>query len=577
VTERSPRIRAVVRLLVVALLGVRAFASEPDARRRAVEEYLAQYRYEEGGFLPVPDRWRIGLPRWDRTPVPSEELTSTDSPYALGRPSNPYRQNVLKGDYPFWGQHLFLVLTATSDTLIEGRDVPTPSAISTAAPGRAPFFGSGEQWFVQENLLLSFELLHGNASFKPPDFVVRVTPVLNATYLHVEENNAVNIDVREGTTRTDGHVGLQEAFIEKHLADLSVNYDFVSLTAGIQPFVSDFRGLLFLDNNLGLRATFNHGSNRWQGSLAAFYMLEKDTNSELNTFDARDQVVVVANLFRQDFVRLGYTIQGSLHYNRDNASVRFDTNGVPVRPPLVGDADPHRLDIFYLGVAGDGHIGRVNLTHEYFLALGEDSNNPLAGRPVDVEAHLFFLELSMDFDWYRPRLSLLWASGDDDPFDGTARGFDSILDNPNFAGGPSSYWIRQGLRLLNVGLVHRLSAFPTLRSSKAEGQANFVNPGILFLTAGLDAELMQELRASLNLSHLRFSRTGALEPFLNQDDIDDEIGWELSLSAQWRPNLTNNIQLSGGLSLFLPGAGFRDLYESGDPLYSLFLQLTVTY
>ena len=61
----------------------------------------------------------------------------------------------------------------------------------------------------------------------------------------------VNIDVRRGTNRTDTHVSLEEAFAEVKLADLSANYDFVSLRAGIQPFVSDFRGFIFSDNNLG--------------------------------------------------------------------------------------------------------------------------------------------------------------------------------------------------------------------------------------------------------------------------------------------------------------------------------------
>lgn len=545
--------------------------------REATERYLEEYGYAPEDFEPVPDRWRVGLPRWDRTKKRSEEMTDTDMPYQLGRPANPYRQNVWKGDYPIFGQHYFFVFTLISDSLFEMRDTPTPSAISTAGPNRPDFFGSGRQDFLQSNLVLSFELLKGNAAFKPPEWVIRLTPVLNATYLDVRENNAVNFDVREGTTRTDGHVGLQEAFLEKHLADLSANYDFLSVTAGIQQFVSDFRGFLFFDNNLGVRATFNLDNNRTQVNLAAFYQLEKDTNSELNAFDARDQIVVVANFYRQDFVWPGYTFQASVHYNRDNESVHFDSNRVPVRPAVIGDADPHQLDIVYLGFAGDGHIGRVNLTHEYFFAFGEDTDNPVAGRAVDVMAHMFFVELSVDFDWYRPRFSFLFASGDDDPTDGEAKGFDSILDNPNFAGGVNSYWIRQNLRLLGVGLVHRLSPFPSLRSSKLEGQANFVNPGLMFWTVGFDAELTAELRASFNLSYLRFAQTGVLEPFLNQNDIDGEIGWEANLGLIYRPKLTNNIQIASGLALFLPGGGFTDIYESDDELFSAFLQLTLVY
>jgi hypothetical protein len=548
--------------------------SRVETCEEAVEEYLRAYGYQEEEFEAVPDRWRIGMPRWDRA---GSQVSNTDVPYARGSRANPYRQNVLKGDYPVFGQNTFLVLTALSDTVAEARDVPTPSAISTAGPNRADFFGSGRQQFLTSTLFLTVELFHGNTAFKPPNWVLRVTTGVNGSYLTVDENNAVNFDVRDATDRWDGHVGLQEAFFEKHLVDLSANYDFLSVTVGIQQFLSDFRGFLFFDNNLGVRATANFDDNRTQVNLAAFYMLEKDTNSELNTFDERDQVVVILNAFRQDFLVLGYTLAASVHYNRDNASTHFDTNRVPVRPAVIGDADPHRLDIVYFGFAGDGHFGRLNVTHEYFLAVGQDSDNPVAGRAVDVFAHLAFVELSMDFDWYRPRLSLLWTSGDDDPTDGTARGFDGILDNPNFAGGANSYWIRQGLRILGVGLNQRLSAYPSLRSSKLEGQANFVNPGLWMATAGVDAEVTAELRASLNVSYLRFAETGVLEPFLNQNDVDGEIGWEFVLSGQWRPKLTNNIQIAGGLSVLLPGAGFADLYESRDLVYSAFLQITLVY
>ena len=544
------------------------------AIERAAEGYLDKYGYDARDFRPVPDRWRVGLPRWDRL----KNTSGFDQPYEFsGGRFDPYRQNRFKGDYPIFGQNTFLNITAISDTVFEARDLPTASGVSTASPRSPDFFGSGAQLFVSTNLVLSFELFSGNTAFKPPDWLIRVTPVLNASYLTVDENFAVNIDPVQGTDRTDGHVGLQEAFFEKHIVDLSANYDFLSVTVGIQQFIADFRGFLFSDNNLGARAVFNLLNNRLQVNIAAFYMLEKNTNSELNSFEERDQVVAVVNAFLQDFIFFGYTISALFAFNRDNASKHFDENGIPVRPPVLGDAKPHRLDVYYVGFSGDGHIGRLNITHEYFYAFGRDTRNPLAGREVDISAHMFFLEVSVDIDWWRPRVSLLFASGDNNPTDGRASGFDSILDNPNFAGGFNSFWIRQGLRLLGVGLVHRLSAFPSLRSSKLEGQANFVNPGLLMLTAGVDAELTAELRASLNVSYLRFAETGSLGPFVNQNDIDDEIGWEVTLNAIYRPLATNNIQFVAGVSAFFPGRGFRDLYESGDMLYSVFLQITLVY
>lgn len=547
-------------------------AGGPVEPKDDVERYLRDYGYEPGDFTPAPDRWRTPLPPWDR----NRASAAYDAPYRRGSLLNPYRQNVLKGDFPILGQNTFFVFSAVSDTTVEARKLPTPSGVSTADPGSAEFYGSGDQIFVTTNLALSFELFEGNTAFKPTDFLFRVTPVLNANYLDVDENNAVNIDVREGTSRTDSHLGLQDAFLEKHVCDLSANYDFLSVTAGIQPFVADFRGLVFTDSNLGGKATFNLDSNRTQASVAGFWMLEKDTNSDLNTFDARDQAVTAATVFRQDVIWKGYNLSGAFLWNHDEGEPHTDENGVPVRPGPVGAAAGHEIDAFYFGLSGDGHIGRLNLTHEYFFVTGEDSLNPLAQREVDIEAHLFFVEISFDVDWWRPRASFLWASGDDDPLDGTGKGFDSILDNPNVAGGAGSFWGRQSLRLLGTNLVQRLSFYPNLRTAKAEGEANFVNPGLLLWNVGADTELLQELRASLNVSYLRFQETGSLEPFVNQA-IGHEIGWEIALSAVYRPNLTNNIQVAGGVAVFLPGQGFEDLYESDETLFSAFLQLTLVY
>jgi len=548
-------------------------AGRPEQPSDAIRDYLDKYGYGREDFEPVPDRWRIRFPQWKRMP----DTSGFDSPFETGRWSDPFSQNVWKGDYPIAGQHTFFVFTATSDTILEARKLPTPAGVSTARPGSFPFFGTGDQLFATTFLALSFELFHGNTAFKPPEWFVRITPVFNVNYTRAKENNNLNIDPGEGATRTDGHIGLQEAFFEVHLADLSDNYDFLSTTIGIQRFVADPRGFLFFDNNLGARLSANLDNNRWQANLAAFYQLEKDTNSELNTFQTRDQALLFLTLSRQDFVFLGYTLSGQFAYNHDEGSIHYDQNGFPVRPPVIGDAEPHEIDAFYLGFSGDGHLGRLNITHQYFYVFGKDSNNPVAGRPVDISAHMFFIEVSVDMDWWRPRASFLFASGDDNPTDSTARGFDSILDNPNFAGGMNSYWIRQGLRLLGVGLVHRLSAFPSLRSSKIEGQSNFVNPGILFFTLGADVQFTQELFGSLNVSYLRFDKTGSLEPFVNQNSIAKEIGLEVTFATVYRPLLTNNIQLAGGLSFFLPGAGFEDLYEDQGTLLSFFVQLTLVY
>ena len=108
------------------------------------------------------------------------------------------------------------------------------------------------------------------------------------------------------------------------------------MRAGIQEFNTDFRGFLFVDEQPGVRFFGNLDSNRWQYNLAYFNLLEKNTNSGLNTFAPRHQQVIIANVYRQDFLFQGYTAQFSVHYNDDEASVHYDDNGFLVRPSPIG-------------------------------------------------------------------------------------------------------------------------------------------------------------------------------------------------------------------------------------------------
>ena len=104
--------------------------------------------------------------------------------------------------------------------------------------------------------------------------------------------------------------------------------------------------------------------------------------------------------------------------------------------------------------------------------------NPLANRPQTINAQMAAIEGSYDRDWVRFRLSFFYASGDGNINNTHATGFDTILDQPNFAGGRSASGTGSRSRLQGVNLVQRLSLVPDLRSSKIQGQANFVNPGL---------------------------------------------------------------------------------------------------
>jgi hypothetical protein len=507
------------------------------------------------------DRWRIGFPEYDR--YGDRGARGRDIPFTRGRWWDPYHQSVLKGDYPIRGNETFMVLSAVSTSTIEQRRAPTPSDVSTDEPGSAEFFGQPEQLAFNQTVQVTFELFHGDTTFKPRDWAIKISPTFSIpNYLNARENGVVNIDVRRGTNRTDTQVSLEEAFGEIKLFDVNANYDFVSVRAGIQPFVSDFRGFIFSDNNLGARLFGAFDNNRYQFNAAYFSMLEKDTNSGLNRFDTRHQNVYIANLFRQDFIRKGYTIQGSLLYNDDRRSLKFDRNGFLVRPALIGDVRPHAIKVGYAGINGDGHLGRLNLTNSYYFAFGKDERNPIAGKKVRVNSQMAAVEASIDKDYLRFKGSFFWAQGDKNPTDDQANGFDAILDDPNFAGGQFSFWSRNGIRLTQtgVGLVQPNSLLPSLRSSKIEGQANFVNPGIFIYNAGVDVEVTQRVKAVFNANYLRFHRTEPLGYVLFQNRIRHDIGFDYSVGVAYRPFLINNVTVTFGASTLQTGKGFRDIF-----------------
>lgn len=585
------------------------------------------------GAVPMPNRWRVPYAHWRRYDPERGEQPYQDEKLHLW---HPYRQSLLKGDAPIIGQDIFLNLTAASLTEFEARRLPTPSGVSAARPGSVEFYGRSDNLGVQQFFSFGAELFEGEAAFKPVHWAVKFQPVFNLNYLHSREAGVVAPDPRgidggpnpprpdiggiqnpgdidgllggdldpatgsfsgrRHTTRTKNYVALQEWFAELHLGDLSVNYDFFAFRLGNQVFNSDFRGFIFNDVNLGARLFGNYDNNHLQYNLAFFDLREKETFSELNTFERRGQQVLIANVYRQDFLWKGYTAQLSFHANWDEGDPHYDRAGFIIRPAPLGTVRPHDVHAYYLGWAGDGHIGRWNLSHAVYQVFGRDEFNGLAGRPVEINAQMAALELSYDRDWIRYKASLFYASGDDDAEDGRATGFDSILDNPNFTGGPFSYYARQGFNLggTAVGLKHRNSLVPDLRSSKAEGQANFVNPGVIIAGLGAEIELTPKLRSFLNANYVRLAESDPIRTALLTNKADEELGWDLSLGFQYRPLLTDNIIISAGFGAFLPGQGYKDVYKTNpDPvpgfnspgragrvddfLYSGLLVLTFTY
>jgi len=524
--------------------------------------------------VPVPDRWRLAgalgvtKPRW----------------------FDPYNQNFLKGDLPIKGTHdWFFAFTGISDTVVEPRSFPIPVGVQTTSrPGSLDVFGNNTSLVLAQTFIAAASLIKGSTAYKPPELEFRVALAFQDNYVDVPERRVLRVEPSKPSHRNDAFVGVQEVFLDYHLRNVSDRYDFDSVRVGIQPFSSDFRGFLFQDNQLGVRLFGNRDNNRYQYNLAAFWRVEKDTNSGLNdiTQDLRDDFVFLGNLYRQDLPFPGITSQVTVVYNRNREGdeIYVDKNGFPQRPALLGSLRGRDYDVTYLGYNADGRIGRINLTASAYYAFGEDRNSLFTDRKAKIRSYFVAAEPSIDFSWVRLRLQGLYASGDKDPYDNKETGFDAIFENPQFAGSDTSYWIRQTIPFAGggrvIGVNARNGVLNSLRPSKEEGQSNFNNPGTILVGGGADFDVTPELRVSTNINHISFSNTAVLQALRMEGSIPKSLGWDASISTIWRPHMTQNIVFRASAAAFDPGKGFNDLFENRDRdkrYYSILLNAVLSF
>jgi hypothetical protein len=519
----------------------------------------AMQDYPQG--VAVPDRWRI-----------------VD---ALGYKNNyfdPYNRNVLKADKPVFGGDWFFDLGLISDTVYQVQNVVTPvGGPSTVNAGSNDIFGGTRQQAFSQSATADLTLYRGDTVFKPPDYQIKVTPVFDYNYAKVEDLSAIDIDPREGTTRSDHFTGLQAAFGEMRLREVSEKFDFDSIRVGIQPFSTDFRGFLFQDDQLGVRLFGTRDNNLFQYNIAYFRLIEKDTNSGLNDIGVplRKDDVFALNLYSQDTPVDGFTSQVTVVYNRDREAdqIHFNTDGFIVRPSALGLERGRDYDVVYLGYNGDGHFDRWNVTTSFYWALGTDRQGTFIAQNERINAQFFALELSRDFDWIRPRVSVLYGSADRNPYGRTETGFDAIRDNPQFAGSDSSYWIRQAVPLVGgggVALAGGNNILNNLRSSQDEGQSNFANPGIGLAGLGVDFDVLTQVRVSLNANSLFFIDPEVVAVARNQAFDQRYIGEDVDISLIIRPLDTQNIVIRTSYAQLFTGGASEALFPTKNPGYFLF-------
>ena len=508
--------------------------------------------------LPAPgeqDRWRIV----DQLGAPATVV----NPFATN--------NLLKGDRPLmdrpiFGGNWFFDGTATSNTLLEERRIPVSAIVGS------PFLDPRQQVFESQTASLDAVVYRGDTIFQPPDFQFRFTPIFNYSSTHTDG---------EQTSTSANTFGAQALFIESHIRDVSSNYDFDSVRIGIQAVDSDFRGFILSDQPVGVRVFGTRDNDIYQYNVGIFRPLPKNSARQ-DEFGAGlpDNDIVLANLYIQDLFVRGLTSEVLFMYDRNRAP---GTEILAQAQPGNGsamfiDGAHHNYDVAYVGYSVDGHLGKWNLTGSLYELLGVEEQSEFGVSHTKVEANFAAAELSRDFDWIRLRASGLYASGDSDPFDKTAHGFDGISVSALFAGADSSFFIHQQIPLAldQINLKVRDSFYPDLRASAAPGESNFENPGLRLVGLGTDLDFSPALRLSFDANQLWFDQTATLTDILGRSIPGRDIGTDLSFDLFYRPLDSQNVILRFTAARLLASADTRVLTGGSAP-FSGFFNLILTY
>jgi hypothetical protein len=472
--------------------------------------------------------------------------------------------NPVKADRPAWGGDEFVNLTAVSGSLLEERRIPGSSVGVADSQGERT--ATRGQLFFDQSLAIDAVLYRGDTVFRPPDWQWRADIVLSEAGADTT-----------GKLTSAASSALQALWFEKHLRDASVHDDFDSARIGIQPLTSDFRGFLLSDQPLAMRLFGTRDNNTLQYNLALIQRLPRNSLS-LNDLTATwpSNEILLGNLYWQDFPRIGLTseVVGAFSHSRQPGSQVLLAS---VAPTTALHA-MHDFDVGYMGVGVDGHLGWLNVTAMSYGLFGHEDQGTFTGQSTQVQAWFATTDLSIDSDWRRYRLSLLHASGDDNPLDRRATGFDGLNASPVFAGTDSSFFIHQQLALAGgtFNLKSRNGLLPDLRNTSDSGEPDFSNPGLNLVGLGADLDPARTWRLSIDLNELWLDHTSVLSALLDRPPVPANLGTELALNSFYRPWANQNLILRVSSSMLMRGAGYRALYDGGNPI-STFVFLTLSY
>jgi len=481
----------------------------------------------------------------------------------INRLTDPYNQNILKGDFPIDGKHLYFVFNGISDaTYISGRSF---------IPVVNNNFNNSFDFF--DNVTTSIEFFSGTtAVFEPKRWDFKITPVFNF-------NDIPSPPAGQAGFVNEPFVGFQEAFVNVKLADLSPFFDTLNVQGGIFGVKNDFEGFIYNDQNRSAQMTATLDANQVQPAVFFSDRVFKDAVSALNTGIRRNDEVAGFNYVLND-IKPGLDL--NLIYTHNN-----DTQLGLVK---VNKINPNEaLNVNYLGAAVQGVAGRFDLSAGAYWAFGQDQNAFLTGAPENINSGMGFIKLDYPINFWKPHVALLVCTGQSQVnANNQASGWDSINDATNFFGGQFSFFEGNNIvgNFVNpkgqnkaVFLSRANSVIPSIRNGNQT--SNFVNPGLVAFNAGVDVQLHPKVTLFTNYNAFSFQQNpgtfAVIDPAL-PGEMGQNICTEASFGFFIRPGLADDFEINTGVcfTTFDPSLAHA-IFGNNQSVTSYILRLTTTY
>jgi len=344
-------------------------------------------------------------------------------------------------------------------------------------------------------------------------------------------------------------------------------YDFgwFKTRIGLQVFQLDPAEIVYIDDDFGVRFWQTYEWGGWN----FFWVFNEEGTSTAAANPNRDRHYFMGNL---DLKLAGWTVTPFVAY----ATAKDE-------PVLSGKSATETLEVWWLGAGAKGSVAGINVLAQFAYATGDqDLRAPLvnAGQNnLDISAWAGMLSLAYPIPATPITIEAagVWMSGDDDPTDADAEGYQGIFQDTELLN-PQGIWIDDEIVIApqRAGLPQSCRAaacagtfaittdddfspngadfnFDAQGVTSVFAAANPVNPGnfgLQYYHAGLHYKATSNVTVSAMFAYILAMEDGLLGG-------DSHIGNEYTVQAVWTPH--KYFRVTPTLSWLVPGDAIENL------------------